>query len=111
MIESPRRIEPLQPADRAQGTRLVIQIPCLNERDQLPRTFADLPRTVRGVDQIEVLIVPGSAYAADTPEGIRRAFASAFGAGMHIRVTPVDAIPPDPSGKLRFFLSKVPVVG
>ena len=37
--------------------KLVIQIPCLNERDHLPATFADLPRSVPGFDEIEVLIV------------------------------------------------------
>jgi glycosyltransferase involved in cell wall biosynthesis len=51
------RSELLTPLDRAQGVRLVIQIPCLNERNQLPKTFADLPRVIPGVDLIEVLIV------------------------------------------------------
>lgn len=37
--------------------KLIIQIPCLNERDQLAGTFADLPRHIDGVDTIEVLIV------------------------------------------------------
>lgn len=37
--------------------KLVIQIPCLNEVRQLPKTFADLPRHVRGVDEIEILVV------------------------------------------------------
>ena len=37
--------------------KLIIQIPCLNERDQLPRTFDDLPREVDGVDETEVLII------------------------------------------------------
>ena len=57
MIESLRRVEPLQPLDRERGIRLIIQIPCLNERDQLPRTFSELPRSVAGVDAIEVLVV------------------------------------------------------
>lgn len=61
------------------------------------------------VNDIEVLIVPGSAYGPETSEGIRNAFARTFGEGMQIRVTTVDSIPPDPSGKLRFFLSKIPV--
>ena len=56
-IESLRGIEPLHPGDREQGIRLVIQIPCLNERDQLPRTFSELPRDVPGVDVIEVLVI------------------------------------------------------
>jgi glycosyltransferase involved in cell wall biosynthesis len=37
--------------------KLVIQIPCLNERDQLARTLADLPRRVEGFDEIEVLVI------------------------------------------------------
>jgi glycosyltransferase involved in cell wall biosynthesis len=37
--------------------KLVIQIPCLNERDQLPGMLADLPRSIEGVDEIEVLVI------------------------------------------------------
>lgn len=37
--------------------KLLIQIPCLNEREHLPATFADLPRALPGIDAIEVLIV------------------------------------------------------
>jgi glycosyltransferase involved in cell wall biosynthesis len=37
--------------------KLIIQIPCFNEEDQLPLTIAQLPRTVAGVDQIEWLII------------------------------------------------------
>jgi glycosyltransferase involved in cell wall biosynthesis len=37
--------------------KLIIQIPCLNEADTLPATIADLPRTVPGIDIIEVLVV------------------------------------------------------
>jgi glycosyltransferase involved in cell wall biosynthesis len=37
--------------------KLIIQIPCLNEEEQLPATLADLPRTVEGFDQVEWLIV------------------------------------------------------
>jgi glycosyltransferase involved in cell wall biosynthesis len=37
--------------------KLVIQIPCLNEREQLGPTFADLPRHVPGIDEIEVLVI------------------------------------------------------
>ncbi|WP_146658853.1 glycosyltransferase [Enhygromyxa salina] len=39
------------------GPKLIIQIPCLNERDHLPATFADLPRSIPGVAQIEVLVI------------------------------------------------------
>ncbi len=37
--------------------KLVIQIPCLDEREHLPATFADLPRRIEGIDTIEVLVV------------------------------------------------------
>ncbi len=37
--------------------KLIIQIPCLNEHDQLEQTIADLPRKIPGINQIEVLIV------------------------------------------------------
>jgi glycosyltransferase involved in cell wall biosynthesis len=38
-------------------TKLIIQIPCLNEAATLPATLADLPAQIEGVDQIEVLII------------------------------------------------------
>jgi glycosyltransferase involved in cell wall biosynthesis len=37
--------------------KLIIQIPCLNEEDQLPATLADLPRHVPGIDLVEWLVV------------------------------------------------------
>ena len=37
--------------------KLIIQIPCLDERDYLPATFADLPRSIPGIAQIEVLVI------------------------------------------------------
>jgi glycosyltransferase involved in cell wall biosynthesis len=37
--------------------KLIIQIPCLNEEDQLPTTLGDLPRHVEGFDVVEWLIV------------------------------------------------------
>jgi len=37
--------------------KLVIQIPCLNEADTLPRVIADLPRRIEGVDRVEVLVI------------------------------------------------------
>jgi glycosyltransferase involved in cell wall biosynthesis len=38
-------------------TKLIIQIPCLNEEATLPGTLADLPRHVPGIDVIEVLVI------------------------------------------------------
>jgi glycosyltransferase involved in cell wall biosynthesis len=37
--------------------KLIIQIPCLNEEEQLPATLADLPRVVAGFDEVEWLII------------------------------------------------------
>jgi glycosyltransferase involved in cell wall biosynthesis len=37
--------------------KLVIQIPCLNEEATLPVTLADLPRSLPGIDRIEVLVI------------------------------------------------------
>jgi len=38
-------------------TKLIIQIPCLNEAASLPDTLIALPRRIPGIDQIEILIV------------------------------------------------------
>lgn len=38
-------------------TKLIIQIPCLNEAQDLPRTLAALPRRITGIDQIEILVI------------------------------------------------------
>jgi glycosyltransferase involved in cell wall biosynthesis len=37
--------------------KLIIQIPCLNEAETLPRTLADLPREIEGFDTVEWLVV------------------------------------------------------
>src|SRR3954451_10357794 len=37
--------------------KLVIQIPCLNEEESLPRVLSDLPREVAGFDEVEWLVV------------------------------------------------------
>src|SRR4051812_33244209 len=37
--------------------KLIIQIPCFNEQDQLPSTLADLPREVPGIDEVEWLVI------------------------------------------------------
>lgn len=38
-------------------TKLIIQIPCLNEEETLPETLRDLPRSIDGVDEIEFLVI------------------------------------------------------
>lgn len=37
--------------------KLIIQIPCYNEEETLPITFADLPKQIDGIDEIEYLII------------------------------------------------------
>ena len=37
--------------------KLVVQIPCYNEEETLPVTLMDIPRTFRGVDEVEILII------------------------------------------------------
>jgi glycosyltransferase involved in cell wall biosynthesis len=49
--------------------KLVIQIPCLNEAETLPRVIADLPKSIPGVDEIAVVLIDdgstdGSAQVA-----------------------------------------------
>jgi glycosyltransferase involved in cell wall biosynthesis len=37
--------------------KLIIQIPCLNEEESLPRVLSELPREVIGFDQVEWLVI------------------------------------------------------
>lgn len=37
--------------------KVIIQIPCLNERETLPATLADLPAEIEGIDRIETLVI------------------------------------------------------
>lgn len=37
--------------------KLIVQIPCLNEEDALPGTLAAIPRSIPGVDVVEVLVI------------------------------------------------------
>lgn len=37
--------------------KLVIQIPCYNEAETLPATLGDLPKSISGIDSIEVLVI------------------------------------------------------
>ena len=38
-------------------TKLIIQIPCLNEATTLPATVSDLPKQLNGIDSIETLVI------------------------------------------------------
>ena len=37
--------------------KLIIQVPCLNEENTLPITLTHLPKSIEGIDKIEVLII------------------------------------------------------
>jgi glycosyltransferase involved in cell wall biosynthesis len=39
------------------GVKLIIQIPCFNEAEQLPQTLADLPRAVDGFEEVQWLVI------------------------------------------------------
>ncbi|HTB69363.1 MAG TPA: glycosyltransferase family 2 protein, partial [Solirubrobacteraceae bacterium] len=61
--------------------KLIIQIPCFNEADQLPRTLADLPRAVDGFDVVEWLVIDDGS----TDETV--AVARAHGVDHLVRLT------------------------
>ncbi len=37
--------------------KLIIQIPCYNEEESLPITFSAIPKQIKGIDEIEILII------------------------------------------------------
>ncbi|MDX6556504.1 MAG: hypothetical protein QOD86_2699 [Miltoncostaeaceae bacterium] len=51
--------------------KLIIQIPCLNEAESLPRTLADLPAELDGFDEVEWLVIDDGSTDA-TAEVARR---------------------------------------
>lgn len=79
-------------------TTLVIQIPCFDEALTLPETLASLPRSIRGVDRIEIVIIDdgSSDGTADVARslGVRtvvrfernKGLAAAFVAGLEASV-------------------------
>lgn len=42
--------------------KLIIQIPCYNEAEVLPRTVADLPRAIPGIDELEYLVIDDGSH-------------------------------------------------
>lgn len=55
--EAPRSAPAAEPAAARKRTKLVIQIPCRDEADQLPATLAALPASLPGVDDVEWLVI------------------------------------------------------
>ena len=37
--------------------KLIVQIPCLNEEKTLPLTIQDIPRSIEGIDKVEILVI------------------------------------------------------
>lgn len=37
--------------------KLIVQIPCYNEERTLPQTVADIPRSIPGIDAVEILVI------------------------------------------------------
>ncbi|MBW1926988.1 MAG: glycosyltransferase family 2 protein [Deltaproteobacteria bacterium] len=52
--------------------KLVVQIPSLNEEEQLPTTIADIPRQIPGIDEVEILVIDDGSRD-DTSGAARRA--------------------------------------
>jgi len=78
--------------------KLIIQIPCFNERKTLPVTLADLPRELEGIDTVEWLVVDDGSEDGTADVAVRlgvdhvirlkrnRGLASAFVAGLDASV-------------------------
>lgn len=52
-------------------TKLIIQIPCLDEAETLPDTIAALPRRIAGIDTVELLVIDDGSRD-DTADVARR---------------------------------------
>ena len=79
---------------RVHVTKLIIQIPCLNEAETLPGTLRDIPRNIPGVDVVEILVIDDGSRDGTSEvarrNGVehvlrfahRRGLAKTFAAGM-----------------------------
>lgn len=75
--------------------KLIIQIPCYNEEETLPQTLRDLPKSIPGVDKIEVLVIDDGSKdrTSQTARALgvdhivrfpnRRGLAAAFSVGLN----------------------------
>ncbi len=77
----------------------------------------DLPGIVQfktiqhGMDAFEVLLVVNDDFRPGTSERIRARYRGLFGPAVHVEIRQVACIPPDPSGKRRYFISQVTPAG
>ncbi len=74
--------------------KLIVQIPCLNEAETLPETLRDIPRTIPGIDVVEILVIDDGSRddtsGVATRNGVdhvvrfprRKGLAAAFAAGI-----------------------------
>jgi glycosyltransferase involved in cell wall biosynthesis len=80
--------------------KLIVQIPCFNEEDTLAGVVADIPRSIAGIDSVELLVIDdGSSDGTvdlarrlgvdhivkhSSNQGLARAFRTGLGAGLEL---------------------------
>src|SRR6188472_3285162 len=70
--------------------KLIVQIPCLNEEATLPETLKAIPRTIPGVDTVEVLVIDDGS--TDATASVARALGASVRLGADVIVnTDADA--------------------